>query len=67
LQYPSSYKRLEWWDKREGPMPNPDVQYPQLDKSATFICTNKRCSLPIFKAEDIAKTVDLFEKSASRI
>lgn len=67
LQYPSAYKRLEWWDKREGPMPNPDVTYPEFDKPAAFICTNKRCSLPIFAPEKIASTVDLFEKSASRI
>jgi uncharacterized protein YyaL (SSP411 family) len=66
MKYPGSYKRLEWWDKKEGPMPNPDVQYPQLDRSAAFICTNKRCSLPIFKPEDVAKTVDLFEKSGAK-
>jgi hypothetical protein len=21
----ANYKRVEWWDEREGPMPNPDV------------------------------------------
>ncbi len=30
LQYPSFYKRLEWWDTREGKLPNPDVQYPSV-------------------------------------
>jgi len=29
-RYPSAYKRLEWWDTKEGLLPNPDVQYPQL-------------------------------------
>lgn len=47
------YKRVEWWDTREGPMPNPDVQYPQLDKAAAFICTNQRCSLPLFTSEEM--------------
>jgi uncharacterized protein YyaL (SSP411 family) len=58
LKYPNTYKRLEWWDRSEGAMPNPDVQYPSLEKSAAYICTGKRCSLPIFKAEDLAKTID---------
>ena len=43
-----TYKRVEWWDDREGAMPNPDVQYPTFDKAAAFICTNRRCSAPIF-------------------
>ncbi len=67
LSYPSAYKRVEWWDKSEGQMPNPDVQYPQLDKPAAFICTNKRCSLPLFKAESIANTIELFEKSGTKL
>lgn len=62
LKYFAPYKRLEWWDKREGAMPNPDVEYPQMQRSAAFICTNKRCSLPIFKADGIAKTIKLFHK-----
>ncbi|MCO6430686.1 MAG: thioredoxin domain-containing protein [Deltaproteobacteria bacterium] len=62
LKYFSPYKRLEWWDKREGAMPNPDVEYPQMQKSAAFICTNKRCSLPIFKPEAIPDTIKLFHK-----
>lgn len=61
-QYPSFYKRVEWWDKSEGPLPNPDVQYPQLPKAAAFICTEKRCSLPIFAPEGIKKTIELFAK-----
>lgn len=58
LSYPSSYKRLEWWDKREGAMPNPDVQYPELPRPAAFVCSNKRCSVPIFQAEEIHAVVD---------
>ncbi len=57
LTYPTAYKRTEWWDRREGPMPNEDVKYPALPKPAAFVCTNKRCSLPIFKPEGVAETV----------
>lgn len=56
----SAYLRTEWWDKSEGPMPNPDVQYPSLPKPAAFVCAERRCSLPIFKAEDILKRVKEF-------
>jgi uncharacterized protein YyaL (SSP411 family) len=56
--YPSVYRRVEWWDKREGNLPNPDVQYPQLPKAAAFICTDSACSLPIFEPEDIKLEVE---------
>ena len=58
LRYPSSYKRVEWWDVREGRLPNPDVQYPQLSRAAAFVCTGRACSPPIFKPEDVAGRVD---------
>ena len=57
-RYPSSYKRLEWWDPREGKLPNPDVQYPQLKASAAFICTNRTCSPPVYKPADLRTRVD---------
>lgn len=65
LRYPSNYKRIDWWDKREGPMPNPDVQYPELEKPAAFICTEKRCSLPVFKPEALGPLVDRLTHSGS--
>lgn len=34
LRWPAVFKRIEWWDRSEGPLPNPDVQYPQIDKAA---------------------------------
>ena len=64
LQYPVVYRRIEWWDKAEGAMPNPDVQYPQLAKSAAFICVNHACSTPIFDVEKLtAKADSLFSVS----
>jgi hypothetical protein len=58
LQYPSLYKRLEWWDTREGKLPNPDVQYPAVQKAAAYVCTERTCSAPIFKAEEVAVKVN---------
>jgi len=58
LRYPSVYKRLEWWDVREGRLPNPDVQYPELKEAAAFICTSRTCSPPIFDPEKLPGRVD---------
>ncbi len=64
LRYPTSYKRVEWWDTAEGPLPNPDVTYPSLPQAAAFICTNKRCSLPIFKPADLRPRIDILNQPA---
>jgi uncharacterized protein len=57
IRYAAVYRRVEWWDRREGNMPNPDVRYPQLSRPAAFICTDSTCSLPIFDASKIATEV----------
>jgi uncharacterized protein YyaL (SSP411 family) len=54
IALPGNYKRVEWCDEREGPMPNPDVQYPTFEKAAGFLCVNRRCSAPIFDPAKIA-------------
>ncbi|HEX6832574.1 MAG TPA: DUF255 domain-containing protein [Rudaea sp.] len=54
---PPWYKRVEWWDKREGDLPNADVSYPAPKHAAAFVCTENRCSLPIFKADQIREFV----------
>jgi hypothetical protein len=41
LRYPSNYRRIEWWDRKEGPLPNPDVAY----------------SLPVFSPQELAKSI----------
>jgi uncharacterized protein len=58
MQYPSLYKRLEWWDTREGKLPNPDVQYPAVQRAAAYVCTERTCSAPIFKAEEVSVKVN---------
>ncbi|MCB0323427.1 MAG: thioredoxin domain-containing protein [Bdellovibrionales bacterium] len=57
LRYPSLYRRVEWLDRAEAPLPNSDVQYPTLPRPAAFICTAKRCSLPIFEPERMADSI----------
>lgn len=60
-RYPARYLRIEWWDRREGPLANSDVQYPELDEPAAFACANKLCSLPVFATTGVPgmiRTVD---------
>ncbi len=57
LRFPDGYKRLEWWDTREGKLPNPDVQYPELQKPAAFVCTNRTCSPPIFLPDELPEKI----------
>jgi len=54
-QLPGWYKRIEWWDRSEGALPHPDVEYPKLKRSAAFACTQNRCSLPLFDAKQVAE------------
>lgn len=63
--YPSGYLRVEWWDEREGRLPNPDVQYPQLKTAAAFICTGNTCSSPIYKPEMIRARADKLTRPGS--
>jgi uncharacterized protein len=56
--YPVGYKRLDWWDTTEGPMANPDVQYPEMDEAAAFACSNQICSRPAFTGEELEKVVE---------
>jgi uncharacterized protein YyaL (SSP411 family) len=63
--YPSGYLRLEWWDTREGRLPNPDVQYPELKTAAAFICTGNTCSSPIHSAEAVRTRADKLTRVAS--
>ncbi len=58
LTYPATYRRIEWLDEAEGPLPNPDVTYPTLDRPALFACIAKRCSLPIYAPEEAHAKLD---------
>jgi hypothetical protein len=63
---PALYKRLDWWDKREGRLPNPDVTYPELEEAAAFACSQRICSLPTFDAEGLRAAIASMNKHARR-
>lgn len=63
IALPDGYRRIEWWDRAEGRLPNPDVAYPKLAKPAAFICTDKICSSPIYDPDEIAPTIQRLAKS----
>ncbi len=56
--YPTRYLRIEWLDPREGPLPAADVEYPEMPQAAAFACANGTCSLPVFTAAEVHRTVD---------
>ena len=58
LAYAVDFKQIDWWDKREGALPNPEVTYPELPHAAAFICTGNTCSSPIFDAARIGPTAE---------
>jgi len=55
LRVPGAYKRVEWWDRDEGPLPNPDIRYPPSARAAAYVCTDRRCSTPIRAPDQIAQ------------
>jgi hypothetical protein len=62
LTVPTSYKRTEWWDRSEGPLPNSDVAYPELGRVAAFACSEGRCSLPAFSPRDLRDRIERITK-----
>jgi hypothetical protein len=49
--FSTRYLRIEWLDWREGPLPNPDVDYPDLPEAAAYACANG--SLPVFEPGEV--------------
>jgi uncharacterized protein len=67
LAYPLAYKRAEWWDKAEGKLTNPDVDYPDYpDGPAAFACTRNFCSLPVTDAAAIPAQIDRLQRSLQK-
>jgi len=58
LKSPSVYRRVEWYDKNEGNLPNMDVEYPELKKAAAFSCGDGTCSTPAYDAESVMRMVE---------
>ena len=55
--YPTRYLRIEWLDRREGPLPVADIEYPEMPEAAAFACANGACSVPVFSPEQVARIV----------
>lgn len=67
LRYAAPYKRVDWWDPAEGPPANPDVEYPVLPQAAAFVCTEKRCSIPIYDPTALIPLIDRINNKADRL
>jgi hypothetical protein len=57
LQGPEAYRRIEWFDASEGPLPNPDVPYPTFTFAAAYVCGKGTCSAPIKDALALQKRI----------
>jgi uncharacterized protein len=57
IRQPNTFKRIEWFDEREGALPNPDVAYPTLARAAAFFCTDQACSAPVFAVDDLVAEI----------
>jgi len=57
VQYPTDYLQVDWWDRREGKLPDPSITYPELERPAAFACTANACSTPVYDASEIQERV----------
>jgi uncharacterized protein YyaL (SSP411 family) len=55
--YPTRYLRIEWFDRREGPLPAADIDYPEMPEAAAFACANGACSIPVFTPDQVHRIV----------
>ncbi len=66
LRAPTSYKLIEWWDRREGPPPRGESIFPDLPKSAAYLCANGACSSPISDPAALTKRLGKTMAAAGR-
>lgn len=58
IRSPRVYRRIDWLDKKEGTLPNLDVDFPDLPKPAAFVCLGNRCSSPAYQPEQVIHLLD---------
>ena len=49
------FKRVEWWDRREGPLAHMETPLPELPYVAAFLCADGACSAPIKDAAELTR------------
>ena len=54
------YSRIDLIDLNRAKAYNKDIDYPQLNKPASFICTDNRCSLPLFTVVEFQEAINKF-------
>lgn len=62
LKSPTIYRRVDWLDKNGTPVPNLEVDFPDLGKPAVFMCLGSRCSSPAYQPSDLAKLIERLAK-----
>lgn len=62
IRSPNVYKRIDWLDKKEGTLPNLDVEFPDLPKSAAFVCLGNRCSTPAYQPDQLTSLLSRSER-----
>lgn len=58
LRIPSNYVQLEWYDATE---PNPlqtEIPFPESDKPAAYVCTDRSCSPPIEDPDKFSSQIE---------
>lgn len=64
---PVPFMRVEWFDVKDGPLPNTAVELPQLPKAAAFLCGNGRCSTPAYEVEALKRLFERANKPAASV
>ncbi len=59
IALPRTYARVEWWDNKEVPLPNTEVDLPQLGKAAAFFCSAGRCSAPAYDPQALSRLLSI--------
>ncbi|HEY9787291.1 MAG TPA: DUF255 domain-containing protein [Candidatus Obscuribacterales bacterium] len=62
IRAPRVYRRIDWLDRKEGNLPNLDVDFPDLGKPAAFVCSGNRCSSPAYKPDQISVLLERISK-----
>jgi hypothetical protein len=52
------YKRLDWYDAREGPLPGDTRQLPSAGVPALYLCVDGRCSKPVTAPDLVRAAID---------